>query len=350
MVDPLESFIKLVESLIDLQCELSRICITIPNLRQLLLLEVFPGFVTMTLLIFWAIWFERKLIAKVNLRYGPLHVGKYSGIGQVPADILKLTSKERIIPEGADRFLYRFIPVFAFAVASVPIFLLPYGPNVYVTRFEASALLALGVFTLHPLFLITIGWAANNKFTLIGGIRQAYQTFSYEIPFLLSAASVFALAGSFDFVNIVEAQSNIWYIVLLPLGAIVFFISFAAELESKPFDVPTGETEIVFGPQTEYTGIYFALIMGAQYTKLVLGSAIFALLFLGGYTFPIPIPVPSYFILLAKQVFVMAVILFVRAIYPRIRIDQVIIFCWKYLTPLAILNLLMAIGIKGLLL
>ncbi len=343
MWDPLSAIIEGLNRL------LASFGVAVPGLDRLFYLVVFPGLLAIEGVLYFLILFERKVIARVNLRYGPLHVGRVGGVMQILADMLKFIQKEIIVPSRADAFLFRALPVLMVIVATVPIFVIPFGPNVFVTHYEASGLLVLAIFYLYPLLFMLVGWSANNKYTLFGGLRIAYQFLAYEIPLFLSVASVFALARSFDLIDIIEAQNSVWYLFLLPLGAIIFVISLLAELERKPFDIPEGEQEIVLGPLTEYTGINFLLMMMADRTKILITSAYFAAIFLGGYTLPFPTPLPPYLIMFAKQVIIAFFIVFLNAIFPRIRIDHVIRVGWKYLMPLSLINLVLAFFVGGLL-
>lgn len=336
MADPLRTLISILEGILP-----------IPGLEQLFYLLVFPGFITITGILYFLILFERKVIGKVNLRYGPLHVGRYGGILQVGADLLKMLGKEIIVPERADKSMYQTMPVILVILSTAPIFLLPFGPETYVTRFEASALFVLALSGLFPIALLLTGWAPNNKYTLFGAMRAIYQTFGYELPLFLGAASVFAVSKSFDFIEIVQAQQNGWFIFTLPLGALVFFIAFMAETEVKPFDVPEGEHEIVMGPATEFTGVNYLLFMDANRTVVIIGSAVFSLLFLGGWHNPFPIAMPPYVVMLIKTVGVAFFTGFLRAIFPRVRIDQIVNVGWRYLLPLAIFNLVVSYAIGG---
>ena len=208
----------------------------------------------------------------------------------------------------------------------------------------AGALFAFAAFAIAPFSILLAGWSSNNKYTLIGGMRSAAQMMSYEIPLLLAVASVFLLAGDFGFVGIVEAQADIWFAIPLFIGFIVFLVCMAAEVEVTPFDLPEAEAELVEGWTTEYCGMRFGFFMMTSYLRGYAGGALATALFLGGWNGPAIIPDEIWFLIKAYIVFV--VIEWMRWSLPRVRVDQILNLGWKRLLPLAMVNLLIAAGLK----
>lgn len=303
---------------------------------------IFPGLMYIALFAIIIIWFERKFLARIHLRIGPLHVGPVMGLLQPIADFLKLMGKEIIVPEKSHRLLYNVAPVAAVTVSCLAMAVVPFGwvaPSknwvIYETPF--NVLVILIIFTLRPIVAIAAGWASNNKYSLIGAVRAAFQLLAYEVPIIFAVAGVVMLAGSFDLVRIVESQSKVWFGLLQPLGLIVFFIAMMAELGRRPFDLPVAEQEIVFGYPTEYSGIQFMCFMMAEYVNLCVGSLLLAGLFLGGWLGPAFLPPVVWFVL--KSVIVCVLMIMGRAAWPRLRIDQLLHVGWNLLIPLALLQI-----------
>ncbi|HKW04448.1 MAG TPA: NADH-quinone oxidoreductase subunit NuoH [Nitrososphaerales archaeon] len=301
----------------------------------------FPGLTFVALLSSMVIWYERKLLAKMQYRVGPLYAGRIGGILQSFADLFKLLFKEVVIPAKADRLMF-LAPVFAMmALAGALIGIIPIGSGEYIASSPYSLLIALAIVSFFPLITLLAGWASNNKFSFIGAIRALYQMISYEIPLILSVIGVIILSGSLDFVGIVNAQNRVWFIGPMILGAIVFYITAMAEVERIPFDLPEADSELVAGWLTEYTSMVFGTINLAMYIKLYAMSAIFTLLFLGGWSGPEPIPDFVWFLI--KTLIVMTIFIIPRGANPRIRLDQLINFGWVWLIALAFINTLVAL-------
>jgi len=298
---------------------------------------VFPGMAFITMYAYFVIWLERKLLARVMLRIGPLHVGRVAGVLQVMADFIKLLGKELIIPYRADRFLFISLPVVAVGVASLPLAAIPFDEYWVIFRSEFSLLYVFAAVSLAPIISLLTGWASNNKYSFIGGLRAAYQLLGYEVPVFLSLASVAILSSSLDLMQIVRSQSNLWFVFLTPMGFIIFLISSLAELERSPFDIPEAEQEIVAGWMTEYTGISFGLFYLANYIRLCIVSLLVTSLFLGGWFGPAFLPPMIWFLL--KSGSIACLIILIRGAYPRVRMDQLLRICWRFLIPLAIANL-----------
>ncbi len=312
--------------------------------KYFLQLFFIPGIAFIGLFTLIVVWFERKLLARVMLRYGPLHVGRVAGILQTLADTLKLLFKEFIPPRKAHKLGFYLAPVFYASVPTLALTAIPFSPTWIVYPSDVGLLIAYAVIACTPILPIIAGWACNNRYTMIGGLRIIFQDIAGEIPLLLSALGVVMLSGSFNLVNIVNAQSRYWFILLQPLGALVFFISLIAMVERVPFDIPTAEQELVFGWRTEYGGILFGLTMFGEYISLAAGSLLFSTLYLGGYLGPNPFPgfIPSDLAsmawILLKMAVMVTVLIVIRGAYPRLRIDQLLNLGWKWLIPLAMIN------------
>ncbi len=281
------------------------------------------------------VWFERKLLGRMQVRPGPNRVGP-GGLLQPVADILKLTVKEDILPEHADRPLFRLAPLMAFVPAFAAFVVLPFGPGLVSADLNIGLLWILAVSTVSVLALIAAGWASNSKYALLGGMRAAAQMISYEVPLVLSLIGVVLAAGSLRLGRIVAAQAHLWFAVPQVLGFIVYLIAATAESNRSPFDLPEGESELVAGFHTEYSGVRFAFFFLAEYSYVFLAAAIATLAFLGGWSGPFLPPVVWF---LVKTYAVIFFIIWLRATLPRIRIDQLLSFGWKVLLPLSLVNI-----------
>ncbi len=307
--------------------------------------STFPGLTFAALFATFVIWYERKLMAKMQYRVGPLYAGRIGGILQPIADLFKLLFKEIVVPAKADR-LFFLAPSFAMmALAGALVGIIPLSSHTFIAQSDYSLLIALAILSFFPLIALLAGWASNNKFSFLGAVRALYQMVSYEIPLVLSVIGVVILSGSLSLSTIAQAQNKVWYILPMILGAIVFFITATAEVERVPFDLPEADSELVAGWQTEYTGMLFGTIQLATYIKLYGLSAIFTLLFLGGWSGPAPIPGPIWFII--KTLIVVTIFLLPRGANPRVRIDQLIKFGWVWLIGLAFANIFIAVLLKA---
>lgn len=322
---------------------------------------VYPGLIVVFSILLFIIWLERKVAGKVQLRYGPLYVCKrFGGVLQLLADLLRYLFAEVIVPEEVDKLMFILAPILLFASTLLPIAAIPVSPNYAAISNELSLLISLALVTIPPIFVLTMSWASSNKFSFIGGLREGYLMVSYEVSLLLSALSMAVLFASLNFLDIVEKQTRLWGIALNPLAAIVFFLSILVSTSKFPFEIAEADTEIVCGPYTEYSGIIYGLSMGYGYVKTYVLSLMFTLLFLGGwnpivwppglsptlagYSLPSDIFFPS-FMVLAKTLIVMAFSVFLRAVYPRYRIDQAIKIGWHVLFTLSILSIILSISI-----
>ena len=340
---------------------------TIPIIKflihtDLFRVAVFPGFTYAALLGGATIFIERKFLAKMQLRIGPLYAGKIEGILQLIADGLKLISKEIIVPSGADKLIFWVAPVAFVVTAAAVIALIPVAPGWVVADLDVGIIAVFAFLGFFPLIALLFSWASNSKYPFIGGIRALHQMVAFEIPFILSALSVVILAGSLNLTDIAIAQNSYWFIFFLPISAFVFFISSLAELERIPFDLPEAESEIVAGWLTETSGMIYGLIQLGTYIKLYALAALFVILFLGGWWGPQIFPaeiMPGYtgvkiynaitvnaiFWFTIKTLGMIMLILLPRGINPRIRIDILLHTGWYKLIVLAFINIFVALSL-----
>jgi len=289
--------------------------------------------VLLTVTVF-ALWFERKFAARMQSRLGPTMVGP-AGLLQPVADAVKLMQKEDIRPEGADWGLFNLAPILAALCAIGAAAVVPFSPNMVLSDLDLGVLyvLAIGAVTVLPVF--TAGWASNNKFALLGGMRAVAQSISYEVPLLLGALVPVILAGSMNLSAIVRFQAEhhwlaVWPFFLgLPAFAL-FMLAMLAESNRIPFDIPEAESELVAGVTTEYTGMKFALFYLAEYVHTLVASAMAAVLFLGGWDGPFA---PGLHWMLLKTFLLFALVYWVRWSFLRFRSDQLMRICWYWLVP-----------------
>jgi len=353
---------------------------TLPIIQAFMTTDIFkvmafPGFGFAALLAAGTIFVERKLLAKLQLRVGPFYCGKLEGILQLAGDGLKLISKEIIIPAKADKPLFWAAPVMFVAAAAAFVALIPVAPGWVVADVDMGLLGVFAVIGFFPIITILSAWSANSKFPFIGGIRALFQMVSFEIPLILSLLGVVMITGTLNLSEIAASQSSFPWIVFLPIGAIVFFITMLAELERIPFDLPEAESEIVAGWLTELSGMMYGLVQLGTYLKLYAFAALFVVLFLGGWNGPMLIPpfpaeiitdgitmgpitlkVPGlpiftqemlngtlWFVL--KTVGVIFFIILPRGVFPRVRVDILLNLGWTKLIGLAFVNIFIALGL-----
>ncbi|WP_044749366.1 NADH-quinone oxidoreductase subunit NuoH [Bacillus alveayuensis] len=307
------------------------------------LLLVVLGFVT------YGILAERKVMGFMQGRYGPNQVGGRWGLLQTVADVLKLLLKEDTIPKAADRPLFILAPVIAFAPAFMVLATIPFTDKLQFADIGVGLLYYIAVSGLTTVGVVTGAWASNNKYALLGGMRAAAQMISYEIPLVMSVLGVILLTGSLNLNEIVEAQENVWYIFVQPIGFLVFLIASVAELNRTPFDLPEAESELVAGFHVEYSGFRWAFFMLAEYVYFFAMSALTTVLFLGGWQpviFLDFIPGAVWFSL--KFSLVVFLLIWFRVTFPRLRADQLMEFGWKVLLPVALANIFITALIKEL--
>jgi NADH-quinone oxidoreductase subunit H len=290
------------------------------------------------------IWEERKILGRLMDRRGT-QVGVL-GLFQNFADGLKAFIKEIIIPDDVDKWLYNMAPVMLIGISCLMMGLIPLSPAFALANLNGGLLLIFAIFSIAPFAILIGGWASNNKYTVMGGMRAAAQLISYEVPLLLSLVGVVILAGSFNLMDIVQAQQHagVWFIIPQFLGCVVFMVAAIAEVERIPFDLPEAEAELVEGWQTEYGGMRFGLIMLSEYVRGYAASMVAVILFLGGWDGPSFIWPEIWFII--KVLILFAVWIWVRGALMRVTTKQILGIGWKRLMPLALINLGIAIAIK----
>ncbi|MFS0593341.1 NADH-quinone oxidoreductase subunit NuoH [Cytobacillus horneckiae] len=310
----------------------------------LILLFAVLGFVT------YAILAERKVMGFMQLRHGPNQVGGRWGLLQTVADVLKLLIKEDTMPKIADKPLFILAPMIAFAPAFMVLAVIPFTDRFQFADIGVGLLYYIAISGLTTVGIVTAGWASNNKYALMGGMRAAAQMISYEIPLVMSVIGIILLTGSMNLNEIVAAQESGWFILWQPIAFVVFFIAAVAELNRVPFDLAEAESELVAGYFVEYTGFRWAFFMLAEYVYMFAMSALITVIFLGGWL-PLPflgfIPGAVWFAL--KFIVVIFVLIWFRVTFPRIRADQLMEFGWKVLLPVALANIFLTALLKELL-
>lgn len=291
----------------------------------------------------WALWFERKLAARLQSRMGPTMVGP-GGLLQPVADLFKLLQKEEIVPEGADRPLFHLAPVLTAAAAIAALAVVPFSAGLVVADLDVGVpwLLAFGGLGVIPVWMA--GWSSNNKFALLGGMRAVAQSVSYEVPLVLAAMVPVILAGSMNLREIAEHQAGshwfVWWPVIPGLPAFLLFLTaLLAEANRIPFDIPEAESELVAGISTEYTGMTFGLFYMAEYVHTLVASAAASVLFLGGWDGPFR---DGPWWMAAKTAVLFIGIYWLRWTLLRLRSDQLVRMCWRWLVPAGLLLVLLA--------
>lgn len=295
--------------------------------------------------------YERKLLALMQVRIGPNRAGPF-GVMQPAADGVKLIFKEELIPAQAYKFIFVLAPIITMVPAVVIMAVVPLGGTIdlfgrsislAITDLNVGVLYILSVASISVYGIVLAGWASNNKYAMMGGLRSTAQMISYELALGLAFVGPILLSGSMSMLEIVEKQRDLWYIFYQPLGAFIFFIAMLAEVNRAPFDLPDAEQELTAGYHTEYSGMKFSLFFMGEYIKMIAVSAIFATLFLGGFRGPMvddwPLLGPIWLIL--KIVGIIGLMIWIRASTPRLRYDRLMTFGWKFLLPLAILNVIL---------
>ncbi|UBF25900.1 NADH-quinone oxidoreductase subunit NuoH [Kovacikia minuta CCNUW1] len=315
------------------------------------------------------VWLERKISAAAQQRIGPEFIGPLGVLAPV-ADGLKLIFKEDVIPAKSDPLLFTLGPV----IVVIPVFLsymiVPFGQNLVISNVGMGVFLWIALSSVTPIGLLMSGYASNNKYSLLGGLRAAAQSISYEIPLALSVLAIAMMSNSLSTVDIVDQQTGYgilgWNVWRQPIGFLIFWIAALAECERIPFDLPEAEEELVAGYQTEYSGMKFALFYLGSYVNLVLSALLVSVLYLGGWEFPIPLDVMAGWLgvseanpifqlvtasvgitmTLLKAYFLVFLAILMRWTVPRVRIDQLLDLGWKFLLPVSLVNLLLTAGLK----
>ncbi len=310
------------------------------GIAALLEILLFPGFLFLIALAFFYEWVDRKLFAKLQNRYGPLYTGP-SGLLQPFADFIKLLSKEDITPKAADKFMFSCAPLFMLSFPLLALFLIPITGLQAFISFEGDLIFMLFLFTLIAVTIFIAGWSSVDRFSTVGGMRAAFQMLGYEVPMTLAMVGPAIAARTLSISQIVVWQSHnaAWFIWLQPIGFAILILCMLAELEFIPFDIPEAETEIVAGWFTEFSGRKLALIRLGKDVELVLSASLITSLFLGGPNSSLSILSIGFF--LVKTTLVVVLLTTLRALFARFRIDQMIGGAWKYLTPIAVLQVIL---------
>lgn len=308
-----------------------------PVLNALLSAVAVIGFVAVNAL--FLIWLERKFAGWMQARLGPMHVG-WKGSLQTVADALKLLLKEDIIPRDADRPLFFVAPYLVMIPTLLTFMMLPFSLAWVGYDYNLGALFALSISTVAAMGILAAGWGSNNKYSLLGGVRAVAQLLSYEIPMILTVLCVVMVVGSMSLTNIVQQQEGLWNIVAYPVllvpAFLIYFTCALAELNRAPFDLPEAESELVSGFHTEYSGMRFAFFFLAEFANNFFSAGLAVTLFFGGWLGPV-LPGPVWFVI--KTLLVILLMMWVRWTLPRLRIDQMMGFCWKLLVPASLVLL-----------
>ena len=311
---------------------------------------------TYSVLALFYIWYERKVCAAFQCRLGPNRVGPW-GLLQSVADMFKILIKELISLKYTDKFLFALAPYLVILASMLAFAVLPWGNGLQIINFNIGIFFLIAVSSIGVLGILLAGWSSANKFTLIGALRSGAQMVSYELSIGLSVLTMVAFAGTMNVVEIVEAQSNLWFIFTAHVPAIIAFIIYliagTAETNRGPFDLPEAESELTAGYHTEYSGIHFGFFYLAEYLNLFVVSGVATLLFFGGWM-PLHIPgwdsfnmvmdwIPSVLWFIGKAVLISFIIIWFKWTFPRLRIDQMLVLEWKYLLPINLVNLVVMV-------
>src|SRR5438034_2073321 len=331
-----------------------------------LLIGILIAFTVEMTMVAYTVLAERRILGFIQGRLGPNRVGP-GGFLQPIADLLKFIFKEDIVPDKSTRFVYFLAPVIATTAALMSIVVYPFGPDIHlpfldrtiplvIARFDVALLYVLGVTSVGVYGIALAGWSSNNKYSLMGGLRSSAQMISYELALGLGLIGVILQSGTLNLQLIVEEQSGHlgitgWNLIWVqPLGFLVYLISAIAETNRVPFDLPEAETELVAGFHTEYSAMKFALFFLAEYVNMFTVSMLATTLFLGGWHGPFVHQLPwlGVFYFLGKVVFFLFFYIWLRGTLPRIRFDQLMSFVWKFLVPLAIINIVVTATVQWL--
>jgi NADH-quinone oxidoreductase subunit H len=293
----------------------------------------------------YLVWVERKLLGRMQARYGPNRAGRY-GLLQPLADLVKLVTKEDTLPGEANQVIFLLAPGVVGLMALLIFAVVPFGRNVtlsgksiplVITDLNVGVLFILALSSISVYGIALGGWASNSKYSLLGGIRGAAQMISYEVPLGLSLIPVVMLARSFSLVEIINAQSAYPFILVQPVSFILFFIAALAEIKRIPFDLPEAENELGAGYHTEYSGMRFGLFFLGEYITVIILGSLIAVFFLGGWHGPF---LPPFIWFLLKVGIIVFILIWFRATFPRIRYDRLMNTGWKVLIPIALINIM----------
>jgi NADH-quinone oxidoreductase subunit H len=289
---------------------------------------------------------EHKVMAHMQGRLGPMYAGGFHGWAQLVADGVKFAQKEDVVPAAADRRVFTLAPAVALIPYLVVLIVIPVGPHGQVgVSLDPGLFFALAMIGVGVLGALMAGWSSANKYSLLGGMRVAAQLLSYELPMVLAASSVAMAAGTLNLSRIVD-HWEWWWLPWQAIGGVVFFVAGLAELRRPPFDMPVADSEIIFGPYTEYTGLRFAFFLLAEYAGIVVLSGLTTVLFLGGWKGPVLDTQLGWLWTMIKVMVLAFVVIWLRVSYPRMREDQLQKLAWAGLVPLALVQLALTGVIK----
>ena len=331
MLDPINSLASWLEGLLASWGLSEGLVVLIMTLLGVVLVATF-----VLVMDIFLVWVERKVVARFQDRLGPNRLGPF-GLVQPLADVIKLLIKEDITPDGADRAMFNLAPIFALAAVLLLWAVIPFSSTMLGADLNVGVLYIVAVGAIGTLGIIMAGWSSNNKYALLGAFRTVAQMVSYEVPMVIALLVPVMLSRSMSVHEIVNGQS-IWYIFVAPVAALIFFITSIAEIGRSPFDLNEAESEIVAGFHIEYTGMKFGLFYAGELLHALTVGALVATLFFGGWRGPWveQAPILGVFYLFAKAFFFYWVIMWIKYSLPRIRIDQMLNFNWKFLVPLSL--------------
>jgi len=288
------------------------------------------------LMVLGYIWLERRGMARMQARLGPNRAGPL-GLLQPVADAIKVLIKEDLVPASADKIVHLLAPIVAFAPVLMIFAVVPFQDGALLADLNIGILYVVAISSIATIGVFMAGWGSNNKYSLLGAMRNVAAVVSYEIPLVVTIIGVVLIAGSLSMNDIVVAQERMPFILLQPLGFLLFFISGCAEINRSPFDLMEADSELVAGFHTEYSGMKFALFYLVEYGEALAIASIITTLFLGGWQGPV---LPPWLWFLIKVIAVFFAMVWTRTTFPRVRIDQLMALAWKFLLPLALINLL----------
>jgi NADH-quinone oxidoreductase subunit H len=310
----------------------------------LLFLQVLGVLAPLLFAVAYLTWAERKVIAAMQLRKGPTHVG-FAGLGQPIADAMKLLFKENVIPSDASKVVYMIAPMMVMVPAMIAWAVIPFDEGLVISDVNLGVMYLLATSALGVYGVLMAGWSSNSKYPFLGAVRTGAQMVSYEVSMGLTVLSVILMAGSMNLSEIVKAQETVWFMIPAFPMFIVFMISVLAETNRAPFDLPEAEAELVAGYFTEYSSSSFALFFLGEYANMILMSAITVVLFMGGWLPPMDIApfnwIPGFIWFFIKVAFILFIFLWTRATFPRFRYDQLMRLGWKVFLPFSLLWLVL---------